>query len=123
MQLILKIKPTNRTGEMFITNLLGRHLRTSLLTVILIICGFIALAGTKVLASINNQAEIAQSNPHHIPDELNPKLKRVSEYFQVIHYEAREDIVELKETLHSAAFKSKAAYIEPILDYTTGTSN
>ena len=108
---------------MFITNLLGRHLRTSLLTVILIICGFIALAGTKVLASINNQAEIAQSNPHHIPDELNPKLKRVSEYFQVIRYVAKEDMVELKETLHSAAFKSKAAYVEPTLDYTTGTSN
>jgi len=32
-------------------------------------------------------------------------------------------MVELKETLHSAAFKGKAAYIEPILDYTTGTSN
>ena len=123
MQLILKIKPTNRTGEMFITNLLGRHLRTSLLTVILIICGVIALAGTKVLASIHNQTEIVQSNPHHIPDELNPKLRRVSEYFEVIRYVAREDMAELKETLHSAAFKSKAAYIEPILDYTTGTSN
>ena len=123
MQLILKIKPTNLTGEMFITNLLGRHLRTSLLTVILIICGFIALAGTKVLASIHNQTEIVQSNPHHIPDELNPKLRRVSEYFEVIRYVAREDMAELKETLHSAAFKSKAAYIEPILDYTTGTSN
>ena len=123
MQLILKIKPTNRTGEIFITNLLGRHLRTSLLTVILIICGVIALAGTKVLASIHNQTEIVQSNPHHIPDELNPKLKRVSEYFQVIRYVAKEDMVELKETLHSAAFKSKAAYVEPTLDYTTGTSN
>jgi len=123
MQLILKINTANRTGKMFIINLLGRHLRTSLLTVILIICGVIALAGTKVLANINNQAEIAQSNPHHIPDELNPKLKRVSEYFQVIRYVAKEDMVELKETLHSAAFKGKAAYIEPILDYTTGTSN
>ena len=108
---------------MFMTNLLGRHLRTSLLIIILIICGVIALAGTKVLANINNQAEIAQSNPHHIPDELNPKLKRVSEYFQVILYVAKEDMVELKETLHSAPFKGKAAYIEPILDYTTGTSN
>ena len=105
------------------TNLLGRHLRTSLLVIIFTIFGVIALAGTKVLASINNQAEIAQSNPHHIPDELNPKFKRVSEYFQVIRYVAKEDMVELKETLHSAAFKSKSAYIEPILDYTTGTSN
>jgi len=108
---------------MFMTNLLGRHLRTSLLTVILIICGVIALAGTKVLANINNQAEIAQSNPHHIPDELNPKLKRVSEDFQVIRYVAKDEIADLKETLHSAAFKTKAAYVEPILDYTTGTSN
>ena len=123
MQLILKIKPTNRTGEMFMTNLLGRHLRNSLLTMFFIICGVIALAGTKVLASVHNQAEVVQSNPHHIPDELNPKLKRASEYFQVIRYVAKEDMVELKETLHSASFKSKAAYIEPILDYTTGTSN
>ena len=81
MQLILKINPTNRTGEMFMTNLLGRHLRTSLLVIIFTIFGVIALAGTKVLASIHNQAEIVQSNPHHIPDELNPKFKRVSEYF------------------------------------------
>ena len=105
------------------TNLLGRHLRTSLLVIIFTIFGVIALAGTKVLASIHNQAEIVQSNPHHIPDELNPKFKRVSEYFQVIRYVAKEDMVELKETLHSAVFKSKAAYIEPILDYITGTSN
>ena len=105
------------------TNLLGRYLRTSLFTIIFIIFGVIALAGTKVLASINNQAKSSQSNPHQIPDELNPKFKRVTEYFQMIPYVAKEDMVQLKETLHSAAFKSKAAYVEPTLDYTTGTSN
>jgi hypothetical protein len=82
-----------------------------------------ALAGTKVLASIHNQTEIVQSNPHHIPDAFNPNVKRASDQIEIIHYESIETMIEPKETLHSAAFKSKAAYVEPTLDYTTGTSN
>ena len=91
------------------------------------LCIGVGLVVTQVQASIHNQSEIEQNNPHRIPDNLNPKLRRAIDHLDVIKREVKEDlsekISEASETIHSLAFKNNPSVAKPTLDYTTGTSN
>ena len=91
------------------------------------LCIGVGLAITQVQAGVNNQSESAQNNPHRIPDNLNPKLRRAIDHLDVIKREVKEDlsekISEVSETMHSLAFKNIPSVAKPTLDYTTGTSN
>lgn len=90
-------------------------------------CTVIALAVTQVQASLQDQSEIAQKNPHHLPDNLNPKLHRLTDNLGTfklgLKEELKEDLNQAKETIHSLAFKNNVSTAKPTYDYTTGTSN
>lgn len=99
--------------------------------------GFVCIFGiavgivvTQVQANIEERVEIDKNNPHHIPDDLNPKLRRIEGKVELlgkralVHTsDAVESLEENVETVHSLVFKESTSYTKPIYDYTTGTSN
>lgn len=101
----------------------GRHPLITLLALALLIGGSVAVAGTKMQFSIDDQTQNNPKNPHHIPESMDPKSLRLSEEIRLIQNEVREDVADVSETIHSIAFRDHHSQSQPILDYTTGTSN
>lgn len=94
------------------------------------ICIGIGVVATQVQANIQDQSELASSNPHQIPDEFNPRFRRLEERIDFVKKEFKdlvrrveEEQVAEVETVHSLALKGAAGSPAPIYDYTTGTSN
>jgi enoyl-[acyl-carrier-protein] reductase (NADH) len=104
---------------MFLTSFCGRHPVATLLTLSLFIFGTAAIASTAI------QSEIAytETNPHRIPDHMNPKSASLAMEIAEIKFEIKEGIAELDETVHAVAFQGRTGQSQPTLDYTTGTSN
>lgn len=104
---------------MSLASFCGRHPLASLLTLSLFIFGTAAIASTAIQPSI----VYAENNPHRIPDHLDPKSIALAKEIAEIKYEAKDDVAELSETIHTVAFQGSNSLSHPILDYTTGTSN
>jgi hypothetical protein len=77
----------------------------------------------QVEASILNDSIEVQNNPHHLPNELNPKFPHIYEKLEVIKTKTVELMVESTETFHSLALSGRKIKDIPTYDYTTGTSN
>ena len=98
--------------------------------VLTVLCFGIGVAATQVQANIQDQSEIALNNPHQIPDELNPRFRRLEDRMDSLKQEfkdllgkTKEELADESETIHSLALKGSAGSPAPIYDYTTGTSN
>lgn len=89
----------------------------------LLLAGGITLAGTSAQARIDVQSKIDQNNPHHIPDEFNPRFHRPEDGVTSMKSEVSEGVVSATETIHAIAFRGKHIDAEPTYDYTTGTTN
>jgi len=92
-------------------------------------CLGIGLAVTQVQANIPD-ASTESNNPHHLPNEFNPKLQTLDEKIEIATLEAKkvlgmtqEGVSQELETIHSIAFKGVTVSSKPVFDYTTGTSN
>ena len=114
--------------KMLIKNFMGRRPHFCFI-MIAVSCFGIGLAVTRAQANIPD-ASTEANNPHHLPNEFNPKLQTLDEKIQVITLEARKALGMVKdgvphevETMHSIAFKGVAVSSKPVFDYTTGTSN
>ena len=90
----------------------------------------IGLAVTQVQANISDSSVAAENNPHHLPNEFNPKMQRIEEKLQLVKLEIKGALGEVKEemtqeldSIHSIAFKDSKINSKPVYDYTTGTSN
>ena len=112
-----------RRSLMSLTSFISRHSLIALLSLSIFICGSVAIAGTKIQEDMEVQAQKNPKNPHHIPSNMNPKFYAISSEAVVIEDEIRKEAAELVETTHTIAFRGYRSYVEPILDYTTGTSN
>jgi enoyl-[acyl-carrier-protein] reductase (NADH) len=108
---------------MSITSFFSRHPLASFLALSLLICGSAEVAGTQIQWVSNDQVAASPSNPHRIPEEMDPKSTSLSEEIRLIKPEVREEVVEMGETVHSVAFQDHHGLSQPTLDYTTGTSN
>jgi enoyl-[acyl-carrier-protein] reductase (NADH) len=108
---------------MSITSFFSRHPLASFLALSLLICGSAEVAGTQTQWVANDQVAASPSNPHRIPDQMDPKSIGLSEEIKLIKVEVREEVAEMDETIHSVAFQDHHGLSQPILDYTTGTSN
>ena len=108
---------------MSLTSFLSRHSLVALLSLSIFICGSVAIASTKIQEDIDAQAQKNLNNPHHIPTHMHPKFDSISNETLVIRDEIRKEAVEVADTAHTIAFRGHRSYVEPILDYTTGTSN
>jgi len=104
---------------MSLASFCGRHPLASLLTLSLFIFGTAAIAST----AIQSDVAYTDTNPHRIPDHMNPKSVALAKEIAEIRYEIKEGVAELNETVHTVAFQSHTSQSQPILDYTTGTSN
>lgn len=105
---------------------------------IVAVCLGIGFAVTHVEANISEQSSAAQNNPHHLPNEFNPRVKRPEDMESTIAaLIPKQELAEneqgqaqtqiqaqpQEETIHSLALKDHAMSHKPILDFTTGTSN
>ena len=90
---------------MTVNQLIKFKSRVSLAVLSVVFLG-IGFAVTQVQANLRDHSQAIRNNPHQIPEEFNrPQLNGAAERLEAIHYVAREEMAELKETLHSAAFK------------------
>ncbi|QKM65266.1 hypothetical protein DCO17_08485 [Polynucleobacter tropicus] len=105
------------------TLFLGGHRIAKWWALSLLIVGSAAVGATNVYFGIDEQDKPSPSNPHRIPDHMDPKSQALSREIQSIKYEVNEGLVEVEETIHSIAFRDSHSLSQPILDYTTGTSN
>lgn len=105
------------------TSFLGRQSLAVFLVLSLLIGGTVTFAATKIHVGFDDSVNANQSNPHRIPDHMDPKSQTLSREIASIKYEIKEEIVEVDETIHKVAFRDNHAQSLPILDYTTGTSN
>lgn len=94
------------------------------------VCIAIGLAVTQVQANISDSSVATENNPHHLPNEFNPKMQRIEEKLQIVKLEIKDGLSEVKEgitqeldSIHSVAFKDNKINSKPVYDYTTGTSN
>jgi hypothetical protein len=101
----------------------GRHPLATLLTFSLLVCGSAALAGTRIQLGFDDSLQANAKNPHQIPTHMDPKSESLAEEIRLIKYEVSEVIVEVEESIHSVAMRDIRGQSQPILDYTTGTSN
>jgi hypothetical protein len=96
------------------------HLRYSLLAIFLF-C-YLTLAGARVYTKIDPQGVVESNNPHHIPNEFNPRLHHPEDEVIVIQEVAKKEAVASSETMHELALKNQTLTSQPIYDYTTGTT-
>jgi hypothetical protein len=103
--------------------------RLSGITVVLVCLG-VGFAVTQVEANISNTSKVALDNPHYIPDEFNPKFKKIEDHLSQQKLEVKEALSERpdqinqeSDTMHSIAFKDRQLNTKPVYDYTTGQSN
>jgi hypothetical protein len=101
----------------------SRHSLIALLTLATLIFGSVAIAGTQIQADIDAQYREDRNNPHRIPSSTASKSQEILQEAVVIRGEVKGEAVELVDTIHSLAFRGQHSYSQPILDYTTGTSN
>lgn len=123
MQLIHKSRPTKRKSIMPANNFFTRYSHFGFVLAGLLLVGGITLAGTSAQAKIDVQSKVDQNNPHHIPDELNPRFHRVQDDISSTKNEVSEEIASTTETIHAIAFKDRQIDSQPTYDYTTGTTN
>ena len=105
---------------------------------IVAVCLGIGFTVSHVEANISEQSSAAQNNPHHLPNEFNPRVKRSEDMGLTIaalspkqelagneqgQSQAQTQTQQEEETIHSVALKDHAMSHKPILDFTTGTSN
>ena len=107
---------------------------------IVAVCLGIGFAVTHVEANISEQSSVAQNNPHRLPNEFNPRVKRPEDMESTIaalipkqelaeneqgqaQTQIQTQTQQQEETIHSMALKDHAMSHKPILDFTTGTSN
>jgi enoyl-[acyl-carrier-protein] reductase (NADH) len=102
-----------------VTSFCSRHPLAVLLTLSFFIFGTAAIAST----AIQSETAYTDSNPHRIPDHMNPKSVALAKEIAEIKYEIKEGVIELDETVHTVAFQGQTNQSLPILDYTTGTYN
>ena len=114
---------------MSIKNFMSRKPRLSFIA-IGAVCVGIGLAVTQVQANISDSSVATENNPHHLPNEFNPKMQRIEEKLQLVRLEIQATLGDVKEgvaqeldTIHSIAFKDSKINAKPVFDYTTGTSN
>jgi hypothetical protein len=105
------------------TSFCGRHPLVTLLALSMLICGSVALAGTNIQLGIDDSVKASSKNPHQIPAYLDPKSESLAAEIRLIKYEPREVITEAEESVHSIAMRDFHGQSQPILDFTTGTSN
>lgn len=101
----------------------GRRPFAALLAFAFLICGSVALAGTNIQLSIGSPVQVSPNNPHHIPAHLDPKSSSLAEEIRLIKEEIKGEVAELNETVHSVALRDFHGHSQPVMDYTTGTSN
>jgi len=114
--------------KMSIKNFMSRKPRISFIA-IGAVCVGIGLAVTQVQANISDSSVATENNPHHLPNEFNPKMQRIEEKLQIVKFEIKapgeenEVMAQELDTIHSVAFKDSKINAKPVYDYTTGTSN
>ena len=54
---------------------------------------------------------------------MDPKSEALSEEIRLIKYEAREEVLEVSDSVHDIAMRDFHGQSQPTLDFTTGTSN
>jgi hypothetical protein len=106
-----------------LTSFLGRHPLFALLTLFLLICGSAAVANTNIQWGMGSQVYASPNNPHYIPEHMDPKSSSLAEEIRLIKVETQEEVAEVSDTVHAVAFRDQRGQSQPVLDYTTGTSN
>lgn len=102
-----------------------RHILSSVISVFVLfgLTSFsISLFGNDLGLSDEFRVSVYGNNPHKIPDRLNPRLiasnERLDHAFKVDEPSAGSI-----QVMHGMLFDKSVAYVDPTLDYTTGTSN
>ena len=108
---------------MLSTSIFGRHQLVAMLMLVLLVFGSVAIAATNIQLSGDGAVRANPNNPHQIPEYLNPKSESLSKEIRLIKYEAREEVAEVGESMHVVAMRDFHGQSQPILDFTTGTSN
>jgi len=106
-----------------ITSFCARHRVLTLSTLSLLVCGSVAIAGTNIQLGADALVQISPKNPHQIPANMDPKSESLAEEIRLIKYEVSEVVNEAEESVHSVAMRDFRGQSQPIVDYTTGTSN
>lgn len=112
-----------RRLDVHLVTFIKRHPLAILVIALLFICGSVAIASTNVQWVVDGGAVAKSTNPHLIPDHMDPKSQALSEEINRIKVEINEGVEEVGETIHSVAFHGVNMQSQPVLDYTTGTSN
>ena len=107
---------------MSIKDFMGRKPHFSFV-VIAAICVGISFAVTQVQATISDNVASPENNPHHLPNEFNPRIKMIEEKIQAVKVKAIEEVGQELNTIHSLALENNKSTSKPVYDYTTGTSN
>ncbi|QWE04008.1 hypothetical protein [Polynucleobacter sp. JS-JIR-II-50] len=105
------------------TSIFGRHQLVALLMLVLLVFGSVAIAATNIQLGGDGSVRANPNNPHQIPTYLDPKSESLSEEIRLIKYEIREEVLEVSDSVHEIAMRDFRGQAQPILDYTTGTSN
>jgi hypothetical protein len=105
------------------TSIFGRHQLVALLMLVLLVFGSVAIAATNIQLGGDDVVRANPNNPHQIPAYLDPKSEALSEEIRLIKYEVRKEVLEVGESVHDIAMRDFHGQSQPILDFTTGTSN
>ncbi len=108
---------------MTLSSFFSRYPAATLLTLSMLVCGSVAIAGTNIQLSTDNSVQASPKNPHQIPTHMDPKSESLAEEIRLIKYEVSEVVSEVEESVHSVAMRDFHGQSQPTLDYTTGTSN
>jgi hypothetical protein len=108
---------------MTLSSFFSRHPAVTLLTLSMLVCGSVAIAGTNIQLSADESIQASAKNPHQIPTNMDPKSESLAEEIRLIKHELSEVVTEEEESVHSVAMRDFRGQSQPIVDYTTGTSN
>jgi len=108
---------------MSLSSFCSRHPLATLITLVAFIYCTAAIAGGGIQFQSDSQLQENSSNPHHIPDHMNPKSRNLSNEIKQMKMAIQKDVEEVGESVHSIAFRGRQDKSQAILDYTTGTSN
>lgn len=105
------------------TSIFGRHQLVALLMLVLLVFGSVAIAATNLQLGGDVSVSANPNNPHQIPAHMDPKSETLSEEIRLIKYEVREEVLEVGDSVHDIAMRDFRGQSQPVLDFTTGTSN
>ena len=108
---------------MLSTSIFGRHQLVAMLMLVLLVFGSVAIAATNIQLGGDDAVRANPNNPHQIPEHMDPKSEALSEEIRLIKYEAREEVLEVSDSVHDIAMRDFHGQSQPTLDFTTGTSN